>query len=81
MKVAPMVQVRNHFSSFLEESKVEPIFITRNGRIAAVLEAMTDDQVEDFLLERSARFRRMLDAAARRRGGVSLETYRKKRRI
>ena len=81
MKVAPMAQVRNRFSSFLEESKREPIFITRNGRIAAVLEAMTDDEVEDFLLERSARFRQMLDAAARRRGGVSLEAYRKRRRV
>ena len=81
MKVAPMAQVRNHFASFLEESKAGPIFITRNGRIAAVLEAMTDDQVEDFLLERSARFRRMLEGAARRRGGISLEVYRKRRRI
>ena len=81
MKVAPMAQVRNRFSSFLEESKREPSFITRNGRIAAVLEAMTDDEVEDFLLERSARFRQMLDTAARRRGGVSLEAYRKRRRV
>lgn len=81
MKVAPMAQVRNRFSSFLEESKAEPIFITRNGRIAAVLEAITDDEIEDFLLERSSRFRKMLDAAARQRGGVSLDTYRKRRRI
>ena len=81
MKVVPMAQVRNRFSGFLEECKAEPIFVTRNGRITAVLEAMTDDKIEDFLLERSARFRRMLDAAARRRGGISLEAYRKRRRI
>lgn len=81
MRVAPMAEVRNRFSVFLEQSKAGPIFITRNGRIAAVLEAMTDDEVEDFLLERSPRFRRMLEGAARRRGGVSLETYRRRRRI
>ena len=81
MKIAPMAQVRNRFSTFLEESRAEPIFITRNGRIAAVLEAITDDEIEDFLLERSARFRQMLNEAARRRGGVTLEAYRKKRRI
>jgi len=38
-------------------------------------------EIEDFLLERSPRFRRMLEGAARRRGGQPLETYRKKRRI
>ncbi len=81
MKVAPMAEVRNRFSAFLDQSRVGPIFITRNGRIAAVLEAMTDDEVEDFLLERSPRFRRMLEGAARRRGGVSLEAYRKRRRL
>ena len=78
MKVAPMAEVRNRFSDFLHQVKAGPVFITRNGRIAAVLEAMTDDDVEDFLLERSPRFRRMLDAAARRRGGVSLKAYRQK---
>lgn len=46
-----------------------------------MLEGMSDDQVEDFLLERSPRFRRMLDRAARRRGGIALEAYRQKRRI
>jgi len=81
MRVAPMAEVRNRFSAFLDQSKAGPIFITRNGRIAAVLEGMTDDQVEDFLLERIPRFRRMLEGAARRRGGQPLETYRKKRRI
>ena len=81
MKVAPMAEVRNRFSAFLDQSRVAPIFITRNGRIAAVLEAMTDGEVEDFLLERSPRFRRMLEGAARRRGGVSLEAYRKRRRL
>jgi len=81
MKVVPMAQVRNRFASLLEESKAEPVFITRNGKIAAVLEGMSDDQVEDFLLERSPRFRRLLDRAARRRGGVTLEAYRQKRGI
>ena len=81
MRVAPLAQVRNRFSNFLDESKKGPIFITRNGKIAAVLEAMTDEDVEDFLLERSPRFRRMLDAAGRRRGGISLEAYRRKRRV
>ena len=47
MKVAPVAEVKHRFADFLEKSKREPIFITRNGRIAAVLEGISDDEVED----------------------------------
>ena len=81
MKVAPVAEVKHRFADFLEKSKSEPIFITRNGRIAAVLEAISDDEVEDYLLERSPKFRQMLDTASRKPGGITLEAYRKKRRL
>ena len=57
------------------------MFITRNGRIAAVLEHLTDADVEDYLLERSPRFRAMLDQARREKGGMSLSEYRKSRSV
>ena len=79
MRVAPLAEVKHRFSDFLDAAKTEPVFITRNGRIAAVLEAISDDEVEDFLLERSARFRKMLAASARKRGGITLDAYRKRR--
>ena len=81
MKVAPMADVRNNFAKYLGESEREPIFITRNGKITAVLESMEDADVEDFLLERSARFRAMLRKAKHEQGGMSLSAYRKSRRI
>ena len=81
MKLVPLADVRNNFTRYLEETKREPVFITRNGRIAAVLEHLTDDAVEDYLLERSPKFRAMLDKARQRKGGISLSDYRKSRRV
>ena len=81
MTIAPMGQVRNNFAKYLEASEDGPVIVTRNGRITAVIEHIEDKDVEDFLLERSPRFRAMLDAVKRERGGQSLAKYRRKRRI
>lgn len=81
MKVLPLGEVKNDFSFLIHKSKQEPIFITRNGRITAVLEYITDDEVEDFLLERSKKFRAMLNKVKRQKGGMSLKEYRTSRKI
>lgn len=81
MKVAPMGDVRNNFSRYLAQSEAEPVFVTRNGRITAVIEHIEDRDVEDFLLERNPRFRAMLRRVRREKGGMSLHDYRKSRGI
>jgi hypothetical protein len=81
MKLVPLAEVKHNFSRYLEQTKKEPIFITRNGRIAGVLEHLTDADVEDYLLERSPKFRAMLDRARLEKGGLSLEAYRKSRGV
>ncbi len=81
MKVAPMGDVRNNFSKYLTACEDEPVFVTRNGKISAVIEHLEDKDVEDFLLERSPRFRNMLNEAKRERGGMSLAEYRKSRGV
>lgn len=81
MKVAPMGEVRNNFAKYLVACEGEPVFVTRNGKITAVIEHMNDSDIEDFLLERCPRFRRMLDRVKREKGGVSLSAYRKARGI
>ena len=37
MKVAPMGEVRNHFAKYLAAAAKEPIFVTKNGKITAVI--------------------------------------------
>ena len=81
MKVAPMGEVRNHFGKYLMACNDEPVFVTKNGKITAVIEHIEDSGIEDFLLERDARFRRMLDRTKREKGGMSLKQYRKARGI
>ena len=79
MKVAPMGEVRNNFAKYLVACEREPVFVTRNGRITAVIQHLMDADVEDYLLERNPRFRRMLDAVKREKGGMHLAAYRKAR--
>jgi hypothetical protein len=81
MTIVPLADVKKDFTRYLEQTKKEPIFITRNGRIAAVLEHLTDSEVEDYLLKRSPRFRAMLDKTKRQKGGMSLGEYRKSRGV
>jgi hypothetical protein len=81
MKVAPMGDVRNNFAKYLVACEDGPVFVTRNGRIAAVIEHIEDADIEDFLLERNPRFRRMLDAVKREKSAVPLSAYRKSRSI
>ncbi len=81
MKIAPMGDVRNNFAKYLRASEDEPVFVTKNGKITAVIEHIEDRDIEDYLLERSASFRKMLDAVKRERGSMSLAKYRKSREI
>jgi PHD/YefM family antitoxin component YafN of YafNO toxin-antitoxin module len=72
VKVETLAHVKNQFSSVLDHLGKEPLLITRNGKVAAVLQALADDEVEDYLLRNSPRFWELI-AARRdqvRRGAV-----------
>jgi hypothetical protein len=81
MKVAPMGEVRNNFAKYLQLSEEEPVFVTRNGKITAVIEYIEDRDIEDYLLERSLRFRKMLNKVKREPESISLAEYRKSRGV
>jgi len=81
MKIAPMGEVRNNFAKYLETAEEEPVFVTKNGKITAVIEHIEDRDIEDYLLERSLRFRKMLDKVKREHDSMSLAEYRKSRGI
>jgi len=81
MKIAPMGEVRNNFAKYLQDAEREPVFVTRNGKITAVIEYIEDRDIEDYLLQKSPRFRKMLAKAKRERSPMSLAAYRKSRNI
>ncbi len=62
MKVDTLAHVKNHLSAVIEGLGREPLFITRNGRVAAVLQAVTDEDAEDYLLRNSPRFWRLIES-------------------
>jgi prevent-host-death family protein len=81
MKIAPMEEVRDNFATYLEAAEQEPVFVTKNGKITAVIEPIEDRDIEDYLLQKSPRFRKMLEKVKRERTAISLGEYRKSRGV
>jgi prevent-host-death family protein len=75
MKTMTVFEARNHFSRTLEACKEDVVIVTRNGKPVAAIQAITDEDLEDFLLERSPKFWEMI-ARARKGKSVSLESVR-----
>jgi len=65
----------------MADTEKEPVFVTKNGKITAVIEHIEDKDIEDYLLERSPRFRSMLSRVRRERGATPLAEYRKSRGV
>jgi len=80
MKIAPLAEVKDRFSAYIDESHEAPIIVTRNGRPVAMIVAIEDeDDLDSLLLVHDRRFLQLLeDARARVRatGGVSLAEMR-----
>ena len=84
MKIVPLNEVKNRFSTYLELSKHEDIVVTKNGRPAAILHAVTDEDLEDYLFESDPRFIARIEALRRefqREGGTALAAVRIELRV
>ena len=84
MKVVPLNEVKNRLSAYLELSKREDIVVTKNGRAAAVLHGVTDEDLEDYLFESDPRFIARIELLRRNyqhEGGTSLDDVRKELRL
>lgn len=80
MKIVPLNEVKNRFSAYLALAKREDIVVTKNGRPAAVLHGVSDDDLEDYLFETDPRFLariKLLRRQYREVGGTSLDQVRK----
>jgi prevent-host-death family protein len=80
MKIAPLAEVKDRFSAYVDESHESPIIVTRNGRPVAMIIAIEDeDDLDSLLLVHDQRFLRLLEEARQRvrtTGGVSLAEMR-----
>ena len=78
MRVANTVDLKNQTNRLLRRAMSgEPVIITYRGKPAAVLTGLSEDDLEDFVLEHSPRVKRLVaEAEADRKAGrvVPVET-------
>ena len=79
MKIASVADVKAHFSAYLKESETGPVIITRNGKPAAILLNVVDEEeLEGLLLAYSPKFRTILQAAReeiKQTGGIPHDEF------
>ncbi len=79
MKVANTVDLKNKTNKLLRQvMNGDAVIITYRGKPAASLTALTEDDLEDFVLEHSPKVRKLLaEAEADRKAGrvLPLEDY------
>jgi prevent-host-death family protein len=79
LKVANTVDLKNKTNELLREvRKGQAVIITYRGKPAASLVALTEEDLEDFVLEHSPKVKKMLlEAEKDRKAGrlVTLDTY------
>jgi len=64
MRIASVADVKARFSAFLKATKSGPVVVTRNGKPAAVLLSVEDeDEIERLTLAYSPKFQKMLTLA------------------
>jgi len=82
MKIAPLAEVKNRFSAYVDESRESPVVVTRNGRPVAMLIAIEEeDDLDSLLLVHNPRFLQLLEEARQRvraTGGVTLAEFRRR---
>ena len=77
MKTVTVFEAKNQFSRTLQQATKDVVIITRRGKPVAALQSVTEEDLEDFLLERSEKFWRMI-ARARKGKSISLASARKR---
>jgi prevent-host-death family protein len=61
MRVANTVELKNKTNKILKEvMKGRPVIITHRGKPAASLTPLTEDDLEDFVLENSPKIQKMI---------------------
>jgi len=82
MKIAPLAEVKDHFSAYIDESRESPVVVTRNGRpVAMIISIGDEDDLDSLLLAHNPRFVHLLEAARQRvrvTGGVPLAEMRQR---
>lgn len=83
MKFANVRELKNKTSEILRKAEKEVVIITSKGKPRAIVTAISEEDFEDYLLEKSVALQDMLEEAQAEyisKGGISLEDYISKRK-
>jgi len=78
MRFANVRALKNKTSEILRQAERETVVITSRGKPRAIIRAVTEEDLEDYLLEHSPAFLKALEEAREeylRHGGVSVAKY------
>ncbi len=79
MKIAPLAQVKDQLSAYVQESQKSPIIITKNGKPVALLTGLKEDaDLDTLILAHDPRFIQILEEArarVQRTGGVKHDEF------
>ena len=80
MKTMTVFEAKNNFSRALRIAEEDVVVVTRRGKPVAAIQCISEDDLEDLLLERSEAFWKMIERA-RKGKSVSIDQVRKKLRL
>jgi len=79
MKIAPLAEIKDHLSAYVEACKESPVVVTKNGKPVAMLVAIEDeDDLDSLLLANNPRFIEILEAGYRHiqeTGGIKHDKF------
>lgn len=76
MKTATVRELKAKLSRYLKASESEDILITSHGKPKAVLRALSEDNLEDYIIANSPTIKKKIENAYKdylKHGGVSLD--------
>lgn len=82
MRFASVRELKNKTSEILRLSEYGDIIVTSNGKPKAIIKGITEDDLEDYLLENNHKFLNLLEKAKKEylvKGGLDIKDYLRKR--
>jgi prevent-host-death family protein len=80
MKTMTVFEAKNHFSQALQIAVEDVVVVTRRGKPVATIQSITEEDLEDLLLERSETFWKTIERA-RKGKSLSIDEVRKSLRL
>jgi prevent-host-death family protein len=79
MKIAPVADIKAHFSDYVKKSAEGPVVVTKNGKPVAVLIGLKDEEeIERLLIAYSTKFQKIMEHGRlqiQQTGGIEHEQF------